>query len=163
MSMARNVSMSYLKKNGMFSLYQGYYSSKISSPEISSFLTGHGSCDQNTIVCAGAGPVKESPNGETFLDLISCGDCYSISLKTEINKPKLINGAYWYFTSGFSFGWASDSRISQEKFRFDAFNMLRDELRLSWIIDGPNGGGRLGTMKLENTKKYFKYIFSNVL
>jgi hypothetical protein len=159
MSMARNVSMSYLKKNGMFPLYQSYYSAKISSLEISSFLT----CEKNAIVCVGGGSVKESPDGEIFLDLVSCGDCNSISQKTEINKPKLINGAYWYFTPGFSFGWASESRISQEKFKFDVANMTKDEQRLSWILDGLNGGGRLGTLKLENSKKYFKYILCNSL
>ena len=155
--MAKNISMSYLRKNGMIPIYQGYYSNKISSLEISSML----SCEKNSIVCVGGGPVKENLMGDTYLDLVSCGDCHLISLKTEINKPKLINGAYWYFTPGYSFGWASDSRISQDKFKYDIFNMTRDESRLSMVVDGLNGGGRLGTLRLENTKKFFKYIFSN--
>ena len=162
MSLARNVSMAYLKQNGMYQIDTRYYSAKITSLELTSFLTGH-VCDKNTIICVGGGRVQENFNRptDTFIDLISCGECDSISKKTVINQPNLVNGAYWYFTPGFSFGFATDSRISQIQFRFDVVNMTKDDRRLSWIIDGPNGGGRLGQQKLENTKKFYKYILSN--
>ena len=162
MSLAKNVSLGYLYRNGMQKIDARYYSKKMTSDELSSLLTGH-TCGQNTIICVGGGKAQERTTtpDETWIDLISCGDCDSISKRTKLNEARLVNGAYWYFTPGYSFGFAANSIISQDAYaKFDVLNMARDESRLSWKLDGTNVGGRLGKLKIENSN-YYKYIFVN--
>jgi len=45
--------------------------------------------------------------------LVSCGSCLDILIITELNKPRLVNGVWWYFTPGISFGCALFSSIRQ--------------------------------------------------
>ena len=45
--------------------------------------------------------------------LVSCGSCLDILTTTELNKPRLVNGAWWYFTPATSFGFAPISSIRQ--------------------------------------------------
>jgi hypothetical protein len=45
--------------------------------------------------------------------LVSCGSCLDILIITELNKPRLVNGVWWYFTPGISFGFAPFSNIRQ--------------------------------------------------
>ena len=156
MSMAQNVSLNELKENGMIMLYKRFYSAIISSEELRSIKKNY--CEKDTILCVGGGDSNFIVNGKIFINLISCGNCQMILSQTKLNSPQLVNDAYWYFTPGYSFGFAPTPTILQKK--FDMYNMILDELRLSWNIDY-FGGGRLGTMKLEMSKQYFKYIFSN--
>lgn len=160
MILATNISVKYLKSNGMHSIYQRFYSIGTSSKDLS-FLLNQSCSRSDSILCVGGGKVQDDHTAEIFIDLISCGNCSLIAEITPINRPNLVNGAYWYFTAGLSFGFSPIYKITQNN--YDTFNSTRDEKRLSWKIDAPigRGGGRLGTLKLENSKKYYKYIFTN--
>ncbi len=38
--------------------------------------------------------------------LVSCGSCFDILTTTKVDQPRLVNGAWWYFTLDKSFGFA---------------------------------------------------------
>jgi hypothetical protein len=76
--------------------------------------------------------------------LVSCGSCFDILTTTKVDQPRLVNGAWWYFTLDKSFGFASNSSIRQEHAdKFDCDNKLncKDSKRLSWGL-----GWRLGIL-----------------
>jgi len=56
--------------------------------------------------------VGGADNYNTLL-LVSCGSCSDILTYTELNKPRFINGAWWYFTY-FSFGFSPNLNINQD-------------------------------------------------
>lgn len=100
-------------------------------------------CSPQTVLCAGGA----ATNSDTLL-LVSCGDCLSVLKPTEVNKPVLNNGAYWYFTNGYSFGFSPNSSIYQNL--VDFFDCIKlpdwictDNKRLSWHV-GTYSGYRLG-------------------
>jgi len=64
-------------------------------------------CNQDSIICVGG---ADSFNK---LLLVSCGSCLDILTTTVTNQPILVNGAWWYFTPGRSFGFAPNSNIRQ--------------------------------------------------
>ena len=84
--------------------------------------------------------------------LVSCGSCLDILTTTELNKPRLVNGAWWYFTPGKSFGFAPSSSITQSSadiFDCDASLSCKDSNRLSWHLD-IRTGWRIGNIHLSN-------------
>ena len=112
-------------------------------------------CDADSILCAGGGAVN-SDN----LDVVSCGNCYSILTPTVQNSPVFVGSAYWYMTSGYSFGFSPIYLVSQHT--ADTYN-LSDPLRLSWHLNTNSGGWRLGTINsLDASTNYKKYLFIKV-
>jgi hypothetical protein len=93
-------------------------------------------CNSNSIICVGGA------DSNNKLLLVSCGLCLNILTATTKNQPILVNGAWWYFTSSLSFGFAPNSNIRQDPYcdNYDS----SDQKRLSWEITG--SCGRLGTL-----------------
>jgi hypothetical protein len=115
-------------------------------------------CNQDTIICVGG-----ADSNDTLL-LVSCGSCLDILTNTTINQPRLVNGAWWYFTHGKSFGFAPNSDIKQRWYDCydclncnDDSNTCTDSNRLSWKFPTAKHGGdgfRLGIY-------IYLYIFKN--
>ena len=89
---------------------------------------------------------------ETFLRLVACANCLNATTQTILNQPQYYGGAYWYFTDGKSFGFAPNFTINQTS--ADSFDQSSN-LRLSWHLDGSNGGWRLGNITYLNADTYF--------
>ncbi len=101
-------------------------------------------CNTESIICVGGS------DGLKTLLLVSCGSCLDILATTELDKPRLVNGVWWYFTPNTSFGFALFSSIRQNNYDCydcpncnDISNICTDSNRLSWKLDG-NPGFRLG-------------------
>jgi hypothetical protein len=77
---------------------------------------------------------------------------------TPINTPHISNGIYWYFTSGYSFGFADSSTINQANADIasdpDAYS------RMSWPLDVGYGGYRAGTTLNPTSGKLNKVIYN---
>jgi len=121
------------------------YSNSITETDLNNIKT---QCNQNSLICVGG---ADSNNN---LLLVSCGLCLDILSTTIRNQPRFVNGAWWYFTPGYSFGFAPNSNIKQDF--ADGFDVisnnwsnLKDSNRLSWHLDG-TGGWRLGNIYLSN-------------
>ena len=81
-----------------------------------------------------------------------------ILTQTPLNIPHESNGVYWYFTSLNSFGFSRVSYI--EQVQADAVDSDGDE-RLSWHVDIPDGGYRLGSIVgLNEATDYMKAIYN---
>ena len=104
--------------------------------------------------------------------LIACGPrasvaAYTYSTSTAIYQasPGGDSGAYWYFYSGYSFGFSPSSSISlNEADTMDSNCDTDDDVdgsqRLSWYIDGSAGGYRAGcTTSLNSNYVWYKKIF----
>jgi hypothetical protein len=81
--------------------------------------------------------------------LVSCGSCLDILTTTVTNQPRLVNGAWWYFTPPYSFGFAPNSNIKQNDVDWydcdSVASNCKDSNRLSWKLSYAFGGGfRLG-------------------
>ena len=79
--------------------------------------------------------------------LVSCGSCLDILTTTELNKPRLVNGAWWYFKPAPSFGFAPSSSIRQlsvDIFDCDSSWNCNDSKRLSWYLLSGYTDWRLG-------------------
>jgi hypothetical protein len=69
-----------------------------------------------------------------------------------------LNGAYWYYIPGMSFGFASEGDIYLDPVDFSDTNC---ENRLSWYLDGQTGGYRAGcSMNLNDNTNWRKIIYS---
>ncbi len=151
-SLAQNVSIADLLSQGYQNVYNETYSHASNTNEL---IEVNKSCTEYTVLCAGGGL-----GGSDTLTLVSCGNCWSILNSTLRNNPVLNNRAFWYFTSGYSFGFAPNSSITQNTCdRFDATNLFR----LCWHLDQNVGGWRLGALQwfLNTDFNYFKYLFLN--
>ena len=85
------------------------------------------------------------------------GNCLTITTETEQEKPKQNGDAFWYFTPGYSIGFAPNSNIKQVK-----ADPLEEEgdLRLSWHLTGSEGGWRAGRLLfLAESTEVLKYAF----
>ncbi len=99
--------------------------------------------------------------------LVSCGKCKQILTNTSINNTVLVNGAYWYMKSNYSFGFSPDKNILQ--YYADSYDCLlnnknvyvcNDKKRLSWHLTEKTGGWRLGSISgLNSSPDYRKHIF----
>ena len=79
--------------------------------------------------------------------LVSCGSCLDILTTTELNKPRLVNGAWWYFKPDKSFGFAPSSSIRQSSvdiFDCDSSWNCKDSKRFSWYLLSGYTDWRLG-------------------
>ena len=84
----------------------------------------------------------------------ACGNCLNITQSTALNTPNIYNGVYWYFTSGYSFGFSDTPTINQ--FLLD-ISGLSDAKKLSLSTDIFIGVMRCGTTAAaDNT--YYKII-----
>ena len=120
-------------------------------------------CNDDTIICVGGGAIKN----QDILTLVSCGNCNDILTNTSINSTVLVNGAYWYMKSNYSFGFSPNQNILQ--YYADSYDCLlnnnnkyicNDNKRLSWHLTEISGGWRIGSISgLNSSPDYRKYIF----
>ena len=83
-----------------------FYSYAVKSEYIKTTLRSQ--CNNNSRLCVGG-----SDKSGTTLQLVACGNCFVITTPTDLNKPVLINGVYWYCTPDRSFGYSPVYRIDQ--------------------------------------------------
>jgi len=136
--------MNTLLNQGFKTVFDQLYSNSITETDLNNIKT---QCNQNSLICVGG---ADSNNN---LLLVSCGSCLDILTATIRNQPRFVNGAWWYFTPDYSFGFAPNSNINQNTADgFDCINnnwsILKDSNRLSWHLSG--GGWRLGNIHLSN-------------
>jgi len=90
-----------------------------------------GSYTRDTLIAVGAGGVSSRVNE-----------------RTSLNSPMYGNGAWFYFTPGYSFGFAESNIISQS-LGPDRYSLGKSS-RISWNLDCPYGicgGWRVGTQR----------------
>lgn len=81
-----------------------------------------------------------------------------IHQQTEHNRPHSSNGLYWYFTSGWSFGFVDTGTILQ---RPGDTGTAHPRCRLSWLLDISMGGYRVGTLtNLTESTAWRKVIYN---
>lgn len=149
-SLEQNVTISEVIDQGYTVIYNFTYSHASTSFELNQIYK---TCNTNTIICAGGSLINSN-----ILLLLSCGNCRSILKETNINITILDNGAYWYFTRTYGFGFAPNSTILLSTCdKFDTSN----KLRLCWHLDQNLGGWRLGSLVwfLNTNNNFSKYLF----
>ena len=110
-------------------------------------------CNSSTLMCVGGSSIDSND----ILRVVACSDCLSITTQTTLNQPVFSGSAYWYFTSGKSFGFSPDSLIIQ--IIADTHEQTSNQ-RLSWHLDGISGGWRLGDqIKLNFNAAFSKKVF----
>ena len=158
--LSSNIPINELLNQGFETVYDQLYSHGTTTQELYDIKS---KCNRESIICVGGS------DGLSTLLLVSCGSCLDILTTTELNKPRLVNGAWWYFTPDRSFGFAPSSNIRQasvDGFDCDTNNgwkNCKDSQRLSWYLGG-GGGWRLGVLNdIANTipSTYRKIIFLN--
>ena len=127
-------------------VYSYIYGHPTTNNELSSIKS---MCSLNSILCAAGAAL-----GSDTLLLVSCGNCLSILSETVLNKPVLNNGAYWYLTTGQSFGFSLNINILQVTCDFDDHS---DDYRLCWHLDG-GGGWRIGKILWLNSDSNYNKI-----
>ena len=143
--------MNDLTKAGFRLVYNYTYSHITANAEI---LSIRSQCTSSTIICVGSNRYDE-----TFLRLVACANCLNVTTETILNQPQFYGGAYWYFTDGYSFGFAPNFTINQSS--ADSFDQSSN-LRLSWHLVRSNGGWRLGNITyLNDDTNYYKKIYLN--
>ncbi len=143
--------MNDLSRAGFKLVYNYPYSHVTTRPEI---LSVRSQCTSSTIICVGGNRYNE-----TFLRLVACANCLNATTQTIRNQPKYNGGAYWYFTDGKSFGFSPNFTIDQN---IADVNDQSSNLKLSWHLDGSNGGERLGNItNLNRDTNYYKKIYLN--
>jgi hypothetical protein len=148
--LANNVNMNDLTNLGFRLVYNYTYNHVTTRSEI---LSVRSQCTSSTIICVGGNRYDE-----TFLRLVGCANCFSVTAETIINQPQFYGGAYWYFTDGRSFGFAPDFTIDQNTADFFDHS---SNWRLSWHLDG-QGGWRLGdAIWLTSDTNFYKTIYLN--
>ena len=92
------------------------------------------------------------------LALAACGLLDEVFALTRLQyKARYTRGVYWYFLIGKSFGFAPSHKITM-KYGTDVEDD-GEELRMSWKIDGKNGGWRVGEEDQIYTNEWRKIIF----
>lgn len=149
-SLEQNITISEVIDQGYTVIYNYTYSHASTSFELNQIYK---MCKTNTIICAGGSLINSN-----ILLLLSCGNCKSILKEANINITLLDNGAYWYFTRNYGFGFAPNSTILLSTCdKFDTSN----KLRLCWHLDQNLGGWRLGSLVwfLNTNNNFSKYLF----
>lgn len=161
-SLAHNVSIGDMKSQSYKIVYDLMYSKETSFAELDAIKS---KCLHESVLCAGGGAV-----GSDNLLLVSCGNCKTVLSTTLQNKPVLSNGAYWYFSGAWSFGFSpSFSVIQADTDVYDCYNSGKycaDDKRLSWWMvhdcSSPTNdkGARLGKLNnyRNNMNEYRKVI-----
>jgi hypothetical protein len=152
-SLAHNVSINDMKSQGYQVVYDYPYSHYTNISELNAIRQ---KCSPDTVLCAGGVAAEDSDN----LLLVSCANCYSVLTSTQLDKPVLNNGAYWYLTNEKSFGFSPSSNIKQSWVDMYDCNPLpcTDNKRLSWYLGGGYGGWRLGDLYHLNNSNHFDKI-----
>ncbi len=152
-SLAINVPISNLINQGFQIVYNQLYGTVTN---LNDLTTVYNQCNLLTIICIGGAAV-----GSNTLLLVSCANCKTLlSSYTDLNIPRLINNAYWYYTPSKSIGFSPNSSIAQNSCDYyDHKNKLPlDPLRLCWHLDW--SGWRLGSIiELNYDTNYLKLIF----
>jgi hypothetical protein len=104
-SLSYNVSIQHMISQGYKKIYDFGYDHITTLAELNAIKSN---CSSESILCAGGAAL----NSDNLL-LISCGNCHTVLAETLINKPVLNNGAYWYLTTGKSFGFSPGYIIKQ--------------------------------------------------
>jgi hypothetical protein len=156
----QNVSEETLRLNGWTLRYEQTYSTVNSSTGIEfrpseSFMIVTGkSIGSNTLTTLAAAPTS------------------SVFTSTTVNTPQLLNGTYWYYTPTMSFGFSPTNVIQQSTADIYLCNgdiganaCADDPSRLSWHLDGFDGGYRLGSAGWINSddlggNSYLKQVWS---
>jgi len=148
-SLAHDVSIVDMKLQGFKTVYNFPYSHATKLAELHSIKS---QCSSETLLCVGGA------EGDNLL-LVSCGDCETVLTETKKNQPVLNNGAYWYLTKDYSFGFSPIYNISlepdQDTYECNSdLTICPDNKRLSWIVYKDKGGWRLGNLndKSDTTK-----------
>jgi len=140
--LASNIEINDLLNQGFKIVYDQFYSHNTTYSEL---LAVKLQCNSNSIICVGG---ADTGSSNTLL-LVSCGSCLDILTNTTANQPRFVNGAWWYFTNGLSFGFAPNSNIKQsyaDVFDCDSNNMnCIDSKRLSYQLHG-GAGWRIGNI-----------------
>lgn len=151
-SLRQNILVTDLLNQGYYEVYNYAYSYATTTAQLALVNV---TCDRYSILCAAGG----AANSNSLL-LVSCGNCWSILSVTQVNRPRLVNGAYWYMTPNYSFGFAPNATINQITCdKFDTTNSFR----LCWHLDQNVGGWRIGSLVwfLNQDFNYVKYLFVN--
>jgi hypothetical protein len=114
---------------------------------------------KESIICVGG--LNSVTN---IFTLVSCGSCWQVLTTTSLNQPRLVNGAWWYFTPNRSFGFAPIYNIKQYFYDcYDCVNcndytiLCSDSNRLSWKLTG-DSGSRLGKNLSSNISLAYRKI-----
>ena len=114
----------------------------------------------STDISSCAGPVLfvgAIDDGDSVFSLGAYGLASEVQTQTALNTPHLSNGVYWYFTSGYSFGFLKDDTLQQSKADVGSSN---PEYRLSWFVDSDYGGYRAGSQLNISDATWQKVIWS---
>jgi len=149
-SLAHDISINKMKSQGYRVVYDYVYNHVTTLAELNEIKS---KCSAETILCAGGVASNNSDN----LLLVSCGNCHSVLKQTLLNKPILNNGAYWYFTDKYSFGFSPSYNINQVPYDYFDCSPCREE-RLSWTLCNVCGGWRLG-----NLTSLFSYSYRKIM
>ncbi len=137
---------------GFITVYNYSYGHKTTHTELLKIKYDIGK-NSSIPICVGA---KEKNKEE--LALAACGVLDEVLTLTRLQyKARYSRGVYWYFLEGKSFGFAPSENITM-KYGTDV-EEDNEELRLSWKIDGKNGGWRVGEEDGIYTNAWNKMIF----
>lgn len=149
LSLTQNVSAELLTKAGYKLIYNFPYSHDTTTKDLNVIRSA---CEPFSQVCLGGAAEDDSDN----LLLVSCGTCMHVFNPTTLNNPALINGAYWYLTPRYSFGFSDTFHIDQNTCDI---SHLSDKLKFCGHLDYKFGGWRLGSIYGIFEGKYFKRIY----
>ena len=90
--------------------------------------------------------------GSNILNTVAAAPTAQVFTETELDTPQLLNGTYWYYTPGESFGYSPTNVVFQvsadttgcDSELGNANACASDPSRLSWHITEEDGGFRLG-------------------
>jgi hypothetical protein len=156
----QNISEQTLIDNGWTLFYEETYSTANSS-------TGSEFRPSGSLVI-----VTGKTVGSNILTTVAAAPTNDVFTQTVLDTPQLINGTYWYYTPGWSFGYSPTNVILQESadttgcddMEENANACASDPSRLSWHLSG-SGGYRLGNAgwinnDFEGGNLYLKQIWT---
>ena len=90
--------------------------------------------------------------GSNILNTVAAAPTAQVFTETELDTPQLLNGTYWYYTPGESFGYSPTNVVFQvsadttgcDSELGNANACASDPSRLSWHLTEEDGGFRLG-------------------
>ena len=131
----QNVSEQTLINNGWTLFYEQTYGTVIGSTATSLIPS------EQYVILAGKAV------GSTNILLAAAAPTAQVFTATVRDTPQLLNGTYWYNTSGYSIGFAPTATINQD---IADIEDISNPLRLSWHIVGGWSGWRLGAINFVN-------------
>ena len=147
-----NVTLSSFTNLGYTSVYQVTYGTTTTTADINNVRSG---CTATSSLCV-ACYLGSNPSN---LLTVACGNCYTLTSQTGYNSAQYVNGAYFYFLSSYSFGFAENSTITQNQ---ADVNNNGSSTRISWHLDRGCGGWRCGsTLWLNSDASYYKLLLRN--